>query len=100
MEHYMKSVEDIYNRLLSDGRTKCIKLALSADKRLILIEIDDQMVISVDDDFISIGIKKKLFGKPYWSYKHTHSSSLDDLYEKIIYYLTCEGKFIIGENHV
>lgn len=87
----MKTLFDVYKQLCADGVDERFTLTISDDKTLLTVKIGDERVLTADDDMIVVARKKSLLGIPYDSHDHTHYTDFDDLYERLITYLSADA---------
>ena len=84
----MNNIEDVYNRLQRNRVKDDIIITLSDDKEIIEIKLSPIQYILAGDDMVEINFRKKLFKLEYWTSKHWHPASFEDLYEGLLKYLT------------
>ena len=87
----MNSIEDVYKRLCLERINERAELSISGDKTLLMIKIADERVLTADDDMIAISSRKKLFGVPYDRVDHTHYTDFEDLYQRLLTYLSADA---------
>ena len=79
----MTCIADVYDRLMKLERRDGITLALSEDRSLITITVDDCLVVTADDDLIGFTVSYKRFGIPWETNRHMHPVTVEDVYRQL-----------------
>ena len=87
----METLSDVYHQLCTDCVDEHFTLTISDDKTLLTVKIGDERVLTADDDMIAVVTKKSLLGIPYDSHDHTHYTDFDDLYQRLLTYLSADA---------
>ena len=87
----METLSDVYHQLCTDCVDERFTLTISDDKTLLTVKIGEERVLTADDDMIAVVTKKSLLGIPYDSHDHTHYTDFDDLYQRLLTYLSADA---------
>ena len=86
----MNTIEDVYKRLCLERVNEQFELSISDDKTLLMLKLSDDLRLTADDDMIAVARRKSLFGVPYDSVDHAHYTDFDDLYQRLLTYLSAD----------
>ena len=87
----MLTIEEVYRRLCLEHVNEQYELSISDDKTLLMLKISDSLRLTADDDMIAVARRKSLFGVPYDSVDHTHYTDFEDLYQRLLTYLSADA---------
>ena len=84
----MTCIADVYERLMKLERRDGITLALSENRSLITITVDNRMVVTADDDLMGFTRRYKRFGFPCETNRHVHPVAMEDIYQQLACVIT------------
>ena len=87
----MHTIEEVYRRLCLEHNNEQYELSLSDDKMLLTMKLSDDLRLTADDDMIAVARRKTLFGVPYDRVDHTHYTDFEDLYQRLLTYLSADA---------
>ena len=87
----METLSDVYHQLCTDCVDERFTLTISDDKTVLTVKIGEERVLTADDDMIAVVTKKSFLGIPYDSHDHTHYTDFDDLYQRLLTYLSADA---------